>query len=388
MKKVILKPGKEKPILQRHHWIFSGAIAHLPDCKTGELLAVTSHKNEMLGWGYFNPKTSLCGRMVSFGPQDPHLALEEAFKNALSLRKQLFDEKRTNAYRLINGEGDLIPGLILDRYDDALVMQVGSAGIELLKPFFVTVIKKYLPDCTALYEKSTLSTRSQEGLTDTTAFLFGNKEEVTILENGVKFLVQIVKGQKTGFFLDQREMRSLIGSYAHGKKVLNCFGYTGGFSLYAALNGAAQTATLDASKTALEIGERNFTLNGIDPAKHQFLCTDMLEYIKTAKLDYDLCILDPPAFAKREKDIPSASKAYRDLNYQVLEKMPASSLLLTCSCSYHIEESLFQTLIFQAALKAGRSVKVLSHLRQAADHPVNLFHPEGGYLKALLLYIS
>lgn len=380
MKKVILKSGKEKAIRNRHHWIFSGAIQNWPDCEAGEILEVFSNEGVKLGSAYFNKSCSLAGRMISFGHEPPYDALERSFITALQLRKELFDES-TNAYRIINGEGDHLPGLVLDRYNDHLVMQIGTWGMFKLKPFIINLIRKHLPYIKTLHEK----TKGQEGLKDFNGLHFGQDEEVEVLENGIKFHVNFSQSQKTGLFLDQREMRVLMGKLSKGKKVLNCFGYTGGFSLYAARGGAQEVTTLDISQKALEAARKNFILN--DLTLQNFICQDAFDYLKNG-LAYDVVIVDPPAFAKKKEDIPSASKAYLSLNRQVLEKIPSSGLILTCSCSYHIDQTLFQKLIFQAALLAKREIKILSTHILAKDHPINIYHPESQYLKSLLLSIA
>lgn len=386
MKAVILKPGKEKPLERRHLWIFSGAIESLDPLEPGELAQVRSATGSILGVGYFNPKCSLTGRMVCFGEKDPYKAIEENILKALSLRKRLFQEHVTTAYRLINGEGDLLPGLIVDRYGPVCVIQIGTWGMEKLKPFIIELLIKHLSPQT-IYEKSTLPSRRQEGLQDKEAFLLGEQEEVTVLENGVHFLVRLKESQKTGLFLDQREMRKAMAELSQGKRVLNCFAYTGGFSVYCALAGASHVTTLDVSKQAISAAERNFALNHVPTQEHRFVTADCFEFLQREELDFDVVILDPPAFAKKKEDVAAASKGYLRLNRETLKKMQPGSLLLTCSCSYHVDETLFQKLLFQAALAAKKEVKILSKHRAALDHPVNLYHPESAYLKALLLEI-
>lgn len=385
---VTLKKDKEKVLHQRHHWVFSGAIHSFPPSFTdGDLLPVFSFAHELLGYGYFNRKTSLCGRMLSFGSDDPKKTLLQNIKNAIALRKLLFTENET-AYRLINGEGDLIPGLIVDRYGDYLVIQISTLGMERLKPTIISHLTSLLP-IKGIYEKSLLPSRKEEGLEPFEGNLFGSlKDLVEINERGSKFLVSYEKGQKTGFFLDQREMRSLIGQLAKGKRVLNCFSYTGGFSIAALHGGAISCDSIDISKEAIELTKKNLLLNGFDPEQNKLLTEDVTKYLRAApSLPYDIVILDPPAFAKKKQDVIQACKGYKEINRQAIQKMPAGSLLLTCSCSYHVDEELFQKVLFQAAFDAKRSVKILSKHHLASDHPINLFHPEGNYLKSLLLYI-
>ena len=386
---VILKKDKEKVLHQRHHWVFSGAIHSFPTSFiNGDLLPVYSFANELLGHGYFNSNSSLCGRMISFGAEDPHETLLQNIKNAISLRKMLFSETET-AYRLINGEGDLIPGLIVDRYGDYLVLQISTLGIERLKKIIVSHLTSLL-SVKGIYEKSLLPSRKEEGLEPFEGNLFGEVAElVEISERGSKFLISYLRGQKTGFFLDQREMRSLIGEHAKGKRVLNCFSYTGSFSISALKHGASYAHSIDISKEAIELSKDNLLLNKFDNEANKLMTDDVTKFLRNAaSLPYDIVILDPPAFAKKKQDVMNACKGYKEINRQAIQKMPAGSLLLTCSCSYHVDEELFQKVIFQAANDAKRSVKIIGKHRLAPDHPINLYHPEGSYLKSLLLYIS
>ena len=386
---VILKKEKEKILHQRHHWVFSGAIQSFPTSfKNGDLVPVFSFAKELLGYGYFNENASLCGRMISFGSADPHETLLQNIKNAITLRKMLFSESETG-YRLINGEGDLLPGLIVDYYNGHLVIQISTLGMEKLKQTVISHLTALLP-IKGIYEKSLLPTRKEEGLEPYEANLFGTQTDlVQINERGSKFLVNYVKGQKTGFFLDQREMRSLIGEHAKNKRILNCFSYTGGFSITALHHGAKYVHSIDISKEATELTKANLLLNQFDPEINRCITEDVTQFLRSAtSLPYDIVILDPPAFAKKKHDVMNACKGYKEINRQAIQKMPTGSLLLTCSCSYHVDEDLFQKVVFGAASDANRSVKIISKHRLAADHPINLFHPEGNYLKSLLLYIS
>lgn len=388
-KKVILKKGKEKPLRNKHHWIFSGAIQTLPSFSPGDILPVYSSEKELLGSAYFNSSSSIIGRMLSFGSEDPLACVKNNLKRAIALRKNYFKESETNAYRLINGEGDRIPGLIVDRYADVLVIQVSTLGIERIKKDILSFLMEHYPSCRMILEKSQLPSRKEEGLKNFEGLLHGEEiDEVEVVENSVKFLVSFSQSQKTGFFLDQRDMRNLVGQLANNKKVLNCFSYSGGFSLYAARMGADKIVSVDRSQSAIDLAQRNFDLNGYPSPEGSLLCEDVFQYLREDPLDYDLVILDPPAFAKKKEDIKKACRGYKDINRLALQKMPPSSLLLTCSCSYHVDEKLFQTVVFQAASESSREVQILTQHRQAFDHPVNIFHPEGKYLKSLLLYVS
>jgi len=388
IKCVILKPGKDKAIKNKHHWIFSGAISELPDFNDGDILPVHSSTGEFLGKGYFNHKTSIRGRMLTFDERDPLEVISQNMDAAIQLRKTLFDRQNTNAYRLINGEGDFLPGLILDQYHDVLVIQIATMGMDRLRTFIIEqLIKKLQPR--AIYEKSTQPSRKEEGLGAVESFHIGPElKEVNIVENGLRFIVSLTEGQKTGFFLDHREMRLLVQQMAKGKRVLNCFAYTGGFSVFAAAGQALSTVSVDISEKAVSLSKSNLLLNQIDPFSHTCVKADVFHYLRENKLDYDLIILDPPAFAKKQKDVMQACRGYKDINRLAMQKMPPKSLLLTSSCSYYVDESLFQKVVFQAAVEANRKVRIIERHRQAFDHPINLCHPEIDYLKSFLLYVE
>lgn len=381
-KKAKLKAGKEKPLLNRHHWIFSGAVAELPAHDPGEILAVESKEGTPLGFAYFNQKSSIWGRMVSFG-EDPLAAIETNICSAIALRKSLFGPE-TTAYRLINGEGDRLPGLIADWYAGLLVLQVSTLGMEKLKKFVLEILIRELnPE--AIYEKSLLPSRKEEGLEPIERVLKGDVKPVQVLENGLKFIVDPIQGQKTGFFLDQRNMRQYVREWSKNKRVLNCFAYTGGFSVYALAGGATQVDSVEISNEAIELAKKNCLLNGF---KGEFFDEDVFEFLRQHPLDYDLVILDPPAFAKKAKDVVAGCRGYKDINRMALQKMPRGSTLITCSCSYFVDEKLFQQVLFQAAREAKREVQIIGRHAQAQDHPVNLYHPEGNYLKSFVLYLT
>lgn len=388
-RRVILKPGKEKPIHNRHHWIFSGAVAKLPEFSDGECLQVYSSTGQNLGWAYFNRKAAIVGRMLSFDETSPEDAIIHHLEAAVALRQALFNPMQTNAYRLVNGEGDLLPGLIIDVYNDVMVVQISTLGMGHFRPMIVDwLTKKFSPR--SIYEKSLLPSRKEEGLHDEQGSLLGEvpAREIEILENGLKFYVSVLHGQKTGFFLDHREMRSFVGSLSKGKRVLNCFAYTGGFSVSAAAGGAICVDSVDISEAAMQMAKRNMDLNGFTSSSNHFHAADVFEFLRNDALQYDLVILDPPAFAKRQKDVVSACRGYKDINRLAMEKMPRKSILVTSSCSYHVDRDLFQTVVFQAAVEAKRTVRIIERHRMAADHPVNICHPEGDYLKSLVLWVD
>lgn len=385
---VILKPGREKPILNRHCWIFSGAISSLPQFIDGDILSVYSCEGALLGHAYFNRSSSIIGRMISFGEIAPLEAIAKSLAAAVDYRNILFGRGETSGYRLINGEGDALPGLVVDRFDDVLVLQIATLGMERLKGFIVQWLLDRLQP-RAIYEKSNLPTRKEEGLPSFSAALYGEQvSTVEIAENGLRFIIDICSGQKTGFFFDQREMRSQVQALAVGKRVLNCFSYTGGFSVYALAGAAKSVDSVDISLKAMALARQNVMLNGFDPAMCGFYGMDVFQFLREAPIDYDFVILDPPAFAKKQKDVIAACRGYKEINRLAIEKMPPKSLLLSCSCSFHVGVELFQKVLFQAAVDAGRRVRIVGRHILAPDHPIDICHPEGEYLKSLLLYIE
>lgn len=385
---VILKPGKEKAIQHRHHWIFSGAVAQYPVYQDGDFLQVLTSKGELLGSAYFNSKSSIIGRMVAFDDTPPTEAIRKNIDAAVALRDMLFAGSKTNAYRLINGEGDCLPGLVVDRYDDVLVIQFATLGMDRQRTWLVDYLAKKLKP-RSIYDKSLLPSRKEEGLPQTQGVLHGpDVDEVNVLENGLRFSVLIKEGQKTGFFLDHREMRQWVRSLSSDKRVLNCFSYSGAFSVYALAGNATKVDSVDISESAMETARTNVAANGFAPEQQGFYAKDVFEFLRSSELNYDMIILDPPAFAKRQKDVIAACRGYKDINRLAMQKMPPKSLLLTCSCSYHVDKSLFQKVIFQAAVEASRKVRIIGFHRMAPDHPINICHPEGDYLKSLLLYVE
>ncbi len=385
---LVLKPGKEKPILNRHHWIFSGAVRSIPeDAEDGSILSVESSTGEILGHAYINRKCSIVGRMVSFDAGPPLDSLAGSLARAVALRRALFDD-RTNAVRLVNGEGDGVPGLIVDRYADVLVLQVSTLGMVRLKPFVLDRLLELSPART-VYERSNAAARREEGLAPMEGVLYGpSADTVEILEDGLRFEVDIVRSQKTGLYLDQREMRRLVRSLAAKRRVLNAFSYTGGFTVHALAGGAASAVSVDSSEAAVALAARNAALNGFPAAPADFVAADVFDFVREKPLDFDLVILDPPAFAKKKGEVMAACRGYKDLNRVVLGKVPAGALVLTFSCSFFVGEELFRQVLFQASREAGRRVRILERHRQAHDHPVNIYHPESEYLKGFLLHVD
>jgi 23S rRNA (cytosine1962-C5)-methyltransferase len=335
-----------------------------------------------------NPGRSISGHMIAFGQESFGEALSKRIEKAIALRKKIFDPQTTNAIRLINAEGDGLAGLIVDSYNGVLVLQISHPALESQKSLISELLIQYAAP-RAIYEKSTSFLRKKEGLEEIKGLLYGSDiPEVEVLENGLRYSVQVLEGQKTGLFLDQREMRLLVRHLSRGRRVLNCFAYTGGFSISALQGGATCVDSVELSKKCEAAIDKNLQINGLDPTKHRFLQEDAIDFIVKKELDYDLVILDPPAFAKQKNSIDRAFRAYKDMNKTALQKMPSGSLLLTSSCSYHVGEDLFQNILFRAALESGRKVRILDKHRQAHDHPISIFHPESTYLKSLLLFVE
>ena len=386
---VILKPGRDKHVRNRHPWVFIGAIESLPKFENGGLLPVLTTYGEFIGYGYFNKGQSISGRMVSFENSNPLVAIENSIAIAMKLRAEFMPEQ-TNAYRIINGEGDNLPGLIVDKYGDYLSVQFNTLGMEKLKPVILKQLNDELKP-KGIYEKSTSATRKKEGLEIMEGWISGEpKNVIEIIEHGIKFKLEFCNSQKTGLFLDQREMRKLVRETAKDRKVLNCFSYTGGFSVYAMKGGADMVDSIDISKSAIESAKENFGLNKLKFLESSFYVEDVTAFLRATELPkpYDYIILDPPAFAKKSRDVAHATKGYREINRLALAHLPKGGLLLTSSCSSHIDREQFQTIVFQAAKDAKRNVRVLSYHVLGFDHPLNLYYREGDYLKSLLLYVD
>jgi 23S rRNA (cytosine1962-C5)-methyltransferase len=387
--RIDLKKGKEKPILQRHHWIYSGAVANHSSYQAGDIAKVYSFAGDFLGLAILNrPGQSIVAHMIAFGEDSLETALRNNIQSAFQFRKKWFDSSITNAYRLINAEGDGIPGLIIDSYANILVLQISHLGIEKLKNLIISLCVE-ICEPSSIIEKSTSKLRQKEGMGEARSHLFGEFISSTeIVENGRKFLVDFQEGQKTGFFLDQREARAMIAGFSKNKRVLNCFAYTGGFSISALSVGAKHVTSVEISRKCHSQLDKNIHLNQLPVDRHEFVCSDVFDYLKTCNWEYDIVILDPPAFAKKRGDIPQAFKAYKEMNQFAMSKMAPNTLLLTCSCSYHIDEDQFRNLLFRASLDAKKTVRIISQTRLAIDHPISIYHPESAYLKTFLLSVS
>lgn len=387
-KKVVLKSGREKSLLNRHPWIFSGAVASFPSFQNGEILPVHSAAGEFLAKAYFHTENSISGRVLTFLDEPITQAVTGRLVESIQFRKSLFDPAVTNCYRLVNAEGDGLAGLVIDIYDDIAVVQISTHGMESLKPLIIQILTSHF-SLRGIYEKSQSTARRQEGLANSSGLLFGEcPKEVIVKENGVLFVVDIEGGQKTGLFLDQRQMRHLVQTLSSNRRVLNCFAYTAGFSLFALKGGASSVTSVDMSRQACHYARENSLLNHLSAPQHEIVCENVFDYLKRDVLPFDFIILDPPAFAKKKQDVNEACRGYKEINRQCLQKMPPNSYLLTCSCSHFVDENLFGQVVFQAAIEAKREAVICSRHIQALDHPVSLFHPEGSYLKSLLLYVK
>ncbi len=390
--KIILKKGKEYSIERFHPWIFSGAIQKMEGSVTdGCWVEVLNFKNKTLGFGHYQ-NGSIAVRMVSFGEQVPAENFwETKLSSALKMRNNSgLPAADTNAFRLIHGEGDGLPGLIVDYYNGATVLQAHDVGMHNDRQKIAQALAAVLGESLkTVYYKShgTLPGKLRDAQQD--EYLYGSSIAAhAVTENGNKFLIDWEEGQKTGFFLDQRENRKLLGDFSKGKKVLNTFCYTGGFSVYALHAGAELVHSVDASEKAIALTRKNLELNGYDPNIHACFAEDTFDFLKDKQNEYDVIVLDPPAFAKHRDARHQAVKGYQRLNTEAMKKIKPGGIIFTFSCSQVVDRQLFYDTIVSAAIQASRQIKVLHHLSQPADHPVSIFHPEGEYLKGLVLYVE
>lgn len=395
-----LRPGKDEPLERRHPWVFSGAIDRrdAERLQEGDLVELRSSDDSFVARGYWSPE-NIAVRILTF---DPDEAIDQAFwtrrlRQAYDVRRSLGLVREGGACRLIHGEGDYLPGLIIDIYSSVAVVQAHTLGIHRQRAALVAALQEVLgPGLRTIYYKSSETLVSATPVTDSTdELLLGSlpdDEEAVIDEGGIKFYLDVVKGQKTGFFLDQRDNRALLRRCAAGRRVLNLFSYTGGFSLAALRGGADRVVSVDSSERAIDLASRNVKLNfpAPDPSlRHEEIAADAFDFLESLQGgEYDLMVLDPPAFAKNRRVLPRALNGYRRLNRLALRAIAPSSLLFTFTCSQVVSREKFQEAVFTAALQAGREVRILHRLTQAPDHPVNIYHPEGEYLKGLVLYVK
>ena len=392
MKEIILKKGKEESLERRHPWVFSGAIARTPSTiEEGEWVEVRSQGGALLGRGHYQIG-SITVRMLTFGDEPASETLYgERLANALRLRRKLGLVRPDNdCYRLVHGEGDFLPGLVVDIYGDTAVMQAHSPGMHRDRHKIAEALVS-LPDAKVrnVYYKSETTLPFMARLDPQNGYLVGHFEGNIALENGLQFNIDWLKGQKTGFFLDQRDNRALLQRYTHGKDVLNMFCYTGGFSVYALRGGATHVTSVDSSSKAIALTEANVALNFPEGAPHEAVATDAFKFLDTMESGkYDLIVLDPPAFAKHKSALRNGLQGYRRLNAKAFEKIRSGGILFTFSCSQVVTKEAFRLAVFSAAVQSGRRVRILHQLTQPADHPVDIAHPEGEYLKGLVLYVE
>lgn len=387
LRRVFLKKGREGPILKGHPWIFSGAIEKVDeDPEGGVLTDVIDSQGNWIARGLWNPQSQIRVRVLEREEIDEHF-FTRRISQAASLRERYISPS-ANAYRLVNGEGDFLPGLVVDRYGDFLVCQFLTAGMDRFKGTVVACLTR-LFSIRGIYERSEGRVREEEGLPPGVGALAGEEppELIEIEENQLRFLVDVRRGQKTGFFLDQRENRSLLLSVAREKTVLNCFAYTGAFTAYALRGRAKKVISVESSRSALEMARRTLELNGLAHSEDDLVKGDAFSFLKDCKDEFDIVVLDPPSLAHRRADIEAASGGYKFLNLHALRILKPGGFLLTFSCSQHLSSDLFQKIVFGAAVDSGRRVRILKKLAHPLDHPVSLHHPEGEYLKGFLLSV-
>lgn len=389
---IYLKRGKEESMKRFHPWVFSGAINKMDDgIEEGDIVDVISHDGTFIGRGHYQIG-SIAVRILTFEdkPIDSHF-WNERLTIALQMRISIgiADNPQNNTYRLVHGEGDTLPGLVIDCYGTTAVMQAHSVGMHVCREAIAQELVKVMGSrIENIYYKSETTLPYKAELGQENYFIYGGTDDTVALENGLKFRVDYLKGQKTGFFVDQRENRSLLEKYAEGKKVLNMFCYTGGFSFYAMRGGAVQVHSVDSSARAIELTTENVELNFPGDKRHEAICEDAFKYLDRAGSNYDLIILDPPAFAKHRGALHNALKGYTRLNVKAFEKIKPGGIVFTFSCSQVVTKDNFRNAVFTAAAQAGRKVRILHQLHQPADHPINIYHPEGEYLKGLVLYVE
>ncbi len=389
MKQIYLKRGKEESLLRFHPWVFSGAIHHADNgIEEGDVVRVVTEKGDFIAVGHYQ-QGSISVRVLTFNDVE----IDDSFwhsrlQSALNMRQDigLADSPNTNAFRLVHGEGDLLPGLIIDVYDKTAVMQAHSIGMHMARHAIAKALAEVMKGrIENIYYKSETTLPFME---PENGFLLGSSDDNIAVENGLRFYVDWLRGQKTGFFVDQRENRALLEKFAKGKRVLNMFCYTGGFSFYAMRGGAQLVHSVDSSAKAIELTRRNVELNFPGDPRHEAFCEDAFKFLDAHGEGYNLIILDPPAFAKHRGALHNALKGYTRLNEKAFEKIEKGGILFTFSCSQVVTKDHFRNAVFTAAAQAKRKVRILHQLHQPADHPINIYHPEGEYLKGLVLYVE
>jgi len=389
--KIVLKSGKEQSIFRYHPWVFSGAIKKIyGNPAEGDLVDVYDNQNTFLAVGHYQP-SSIAVRILSFENVNPDINFfREKIKRAIDYRKAIgiFGNPDINVFRLVHGEGDGLPGLIVDYYNHVAVVQMHSLGFYRIRKEITEILVELLgKQVTAVYDKSETTIPHMSGVNAVNGFLYGNSDPVIVTENGYKFKIDWATGQKTGFFIDQRENRKLLEQYTDGRNVLNMFGYTGGFSVYA-MKKASLVHTVDSSLSAIGLANENIRLNFGDAPRHESFQVDAFEYLNDIRDKYDLIILDPPAFAKHNRTLENALQGYKRLNIKAIEQIRPGGIIFTFSCSQVVTKENFRKSVFAAAANTGRSVRILHQMSQPPDHPINIYHPESEYLKGLVIYVE
>jgi len=389
--KIVLKSGKEQSLKRLHPWVFSGAIKKMHGNPVeGDLVDVFDNKDEFLGTGHYAP-SSIAVRILSFEQVNPDINFfRKKIQRAIDYRKSvgIIGNPQINVFRLIHGEGDGLPGLIVDYYNGVAVMQMHSIGFYRIRKEIAAILSELLNDqIVAVYDKSEGTIPHMSDVHAVNEFLYGSSGPATVTENGYKFKIDWTTGQKTGFFIDQRDNRKLLGKYSEGKSVLNMFGYTGGFSVYAMKN-AALVHTVDSSFPAIELANENIRLNFGDDKRHESFQVDAFDYLNHIKDKYDVIVLDPPAFAKHNNVLANALQGYKRLNMKAIEQVRPGGIIFTFSCSQVVTKENFRKSVFAAAANTGRNVRILHQMSQPPDHPVNIYHPESEYLKGLVIYVE
>ena len=395
MPSVKLKSTRDKIIHNKHPWIFSGAVETVVgNPAKGETVEILRSNGEIIGRGSYSPDSQIRVRVLSFNPEDKiddDFLLKKVL-SSFSLRTQIINQQETNAFRIINAESDGLPGVVVDKYGEYLVCQFLSAGAEYLKNNIVEILKEELkPKC--IYERSDADVREKEKLEPVKELLFGTSPDdlIEIKENGIKFFVDIKEGHKTGFYIDQSENRKIFSEFTKEKTVLNCFSYTGGFSVYALKASAKKVVNVETSEPANDLASKNIQLNKLDESKIEFINEDVFKVLRKfrdERKSFDVIVLDPPKFAESASQVQKASKGYKDINLLAIKLLNPGGILFTFSCSGHITPDLFQKIVAGAAIDSGREVKMIKQLSQSPDHPVSLNFPEGHYLKGIIGYIQ
>ena len=393
MKRIFLQKGKDKSVCRYHPWVFSGAIGKTDrGIANGDIVEVCDHDGNFLALGHYH-HNSIAVRIFTFDHTTPDYGFwKSKVENALRFRQHigLADNPDTTMFRLVNGEGDGLPGLIIDIYDGNAVLQFHSYGMYLLQDTFVRILRELLPNLKSIYNKSGLTLTEDGEPPMDEGLLFGTMNDIIGLENGIRFHIDIPGGQKTGFFLDQRDSRALVGQLAKNCRVLNMFCYSGGFSAYALRGGATHVDSVDISRKAIDLTEQNIALLGEEAAsRHAAYCEDVFKFLdNTPDRNYDLIVLDPPAFAKHHRVKEQGIKGYRNINRQAMRKLTPGGLLFTFSCSQAISQDDFKTIVFSAAAMEHKNARIVHRMQHALDHSISIYHPEGEYLKGLAVEIT